>query len=150
MDNLAHVIATTGTIKKWRDADRQGYYLAGYVDTEIKVFKCSACGKRIGEYKLLYGNYCPNCGVKFGGTMSDTFKEKCDKLVAHLKNEKKKIDKKINSTNYRQLGEAIDDINYYLRFISFALDDWSSNKITGRFYKCNELYSKMLDGKLNY
>ena len=82
--------------------------------------------------------------------MSDTFKENCDKLVAHLKKEKKKIDKKINSTNYKQFGEVIDDINYYLTYITKALKEWSNNETNGSFYKCNELYSKMLDGKLNY
>ena len=99
---------------------------------------------------MLASNYCPNCGVKFEGAFSDVFKEECDKLVVHLTKEKKKIDKKINSTNYKELGNVVDDITYYLGFISFALDDWSNNKINGRFYKCNELYSKMIDGKLNY
>ena len=41
MENLAHVIVTTGTVKKWRDADSQWYYGAGYVDVTIKAFKCS-------------------------------------------------------------------------------------------------------------
>ena len=150
MENLKHVIVTTGTISKWRDADPQWYYGAGYVDVEIKVFKCSNCGKRIGEYKLLYGNYCPNCGVKFEGAMYDAFKENCNKLVAYLNKEKNKIDKKINSTNYKQLGEVVDDINYYLKYISYALKEWSNNEITDNFYKCNKWYNKMLAGEFKF
>ena len=148
MDNLAHVIVTTGTIKKWRNADPQWYYGAGYIDVDTKVFKCSKCGKRIGEHKLLYGNYCPNCGVKFEGAMADSFKEKCDELVAYLKKEKKKIDKKINSTNYEQLGEKVKDINYCLDYISDTLKEWNNSEITGNFYKVNEWYKDMLHGDL--
>ena len=82
MENLAHVVTAIGTVKKWHEADPQWHYGAGYHDEKIKVFKCSSCGKVIGEYKLLYGNYCPNCGVKFDGEMSDGFKENCNKLIA--------------------------------------------------------------------
>lgn len=99
MENLAHVIVTTGTVKKWRDADPQWYYGAGYVDVTIKAFKC------------------PNCGVKFEGAMYDDFKEKCDKLIAYLKKEKKKIDKKINSTNYKVLGEKLRTLTTTLNIL---------------------------------
>lgn len=145
-----HVIVTTGTVKKWRDADPQWYYGAGYVDVPVKAFKCSNCGKCIG-LKLLYGNnYCPNCGVKFEGTMYDEFKEKCDKLIAYLKKEKKKIDKKINSTNYKVLGEKINDINYYIKHITDALKEWSNSEITHSYYECQEWYADMLNGDLTF
>lgn len=150
MENLSHVIATTGTVRKWREADRQGYYSEGYHDEMIKVFNCSKCGKRIGEYKLLYGNYCPNCGVKFEGEMSDGFKENCNKLITHLKKEKKKIDKKINSKNYKELGEKIEYIDWYLDYVSKALKDWSNNKISSCFDKCQELYTKMINNNLTF
>lgn len=145
-----HVIVTTGTVKKWRDADPQRYYGAGYVDVPVKAFKCSNCGKYIC-LKLLYGNnYCPNCGVKFEGTMYDEFKEKCDKLIAYLKKEKKKIDKKINSTNYKVLGEKINDINYYIEHITDALKEWSNSEITHSYYECKEWYADMLNGDLTF
>ena len=68
-----HVIVTTGTVKKWRNADPQWYYGAGYIDVTIKAFKCSNCGKYIGQYKLLYGNHCPNCGEEFEGYKGGLF-----------------------------------------------------------------------------
>jgi len=150
MGNLAHIVVTTGTVKKWRAADPQWYYGAGYVDVTIKAFKCSNCGKYIGQYKLLYGNYCPNCGVKFEGAMYDEFKEKCDKLIVYLKKEKKKIDKKINGSNYKVLGEKIEDINYYFKHITNALKEWSNNKITSSYYECQEWYDGMLNGDLTF
>lgn len=148
MENLAHVVTAIGTVKKWHEADPQWYYGAGYHDEKIKVFKCSNCGKVIGQYKLLYGNYCPNCSVKFEGEMSDGFTENCNKLIAHLKKEKKKIDKKINSKNYKELGEKIEDINWCLELLSRSLKEWLNNEIPSRFDKCQELYSKMVNGNL--
>lgn len=150
MENLAHVVTAIGTVKKWHEADPQWYYGASYHDEKIKVFKCSSCGKVIGEYKLLYGNYCPNCGVKFDGEISDGFKENCNKLIAYLKKEKKKIDKKINSKNYKELGEKIEDIDWCLELLSKSLKEWLNDKIPNRFDKCQELYSKMIDGNLTF
>ena len=39
MENLVHVIVTTGTIRKWHEADREGYYSAGYWSVLIVVSK---------------------------------------------------------------------------------------------------------------
>jgi len=72
----------------------------------------------------------------------------CGKLIAHLKKEKKKIDKKINSKNYKELGEKIEDINWCLELLSKSLKEWLNNEIPSRFDKCQELYSKMVNGNL--
>ena len=82
--------------------------------------------------------------------MYDEFKEKCDKLIVYLKKEKKKIDKKINGSNYKVLGEKIEDINYYFKHITNALKEWSNNKITSSYYECQEWYDGMLNGDLTF
>lgn len=48
MENLSHVIVKIGPV-------REDYYFDGeltYHDVNGKVYECSNCGKRIGEYKL--------------------------------------------------------------------------------------------------
>lgn len=88
--------------------------------------------------------------MKFEGALYDDFKEKCDKLIAYLKKEKKKIDKKINSSNYKVLGEKIEDINYYIKHITDALKEWSNSEITHSYYECKEWYVDMLNGDLTF
>lgn len=54
MENLSHIIVKIGAV-------REDYYFDGeltYHDVNGKVYECSNCGKRIGEYKLPDINVC--------------------------------------------------------------------------------------------
>ena len=82
--------------------------------------------------------------------MYDDFKEKCNKLIAYLKKEKKKIEKKINGKNYEELSKAFNSINWCLGHVSNGLNEWENGKITSSFDECEELYDKMLYGELKF
>lgn len=58
MENKAHIIVKIGGV-------REDYYFDGeltYHDVNGKVYECSNCGKRVGEYKLPDISVCPHCG----------------------------------------------------------------------------------------
>lgn len=151
MENLTHVVVTVGTIKEWHNADRQGYYSAGYYDVPAKVYECSNCGKRVGEYKLSDMSVCPHCGVKFEGETSDVFKEKCDKLIAYFQKEKTEMKEKMDRSHKKKREELrweLRSIKTNLYFFHRMLQIWQNGEISYKeFELCDEAYDEIF-GKL--
>ena len=143
MENLAHIIVKIGAV-------REDYYFDGkldYHDVNGKVYECSNCGKRIGEHKLSNISICPHCGAKFDSSVSDAFKEKCEKLIAYFQKEKAEMKEKMDRSHKRKREELRWDlrtIKVNLYYFHRMLRIWEKGEVSyNDFELCNEAYDEI-------
>ena len=150
MENLSHIIVKIGPV-------REDYYFDGnltYHDVNGIVYECSKCGKRIGEDKLFNKSFCPYCGVKFEGVVSNGFKEKCNALITYYQKRKATIKEQMDRSHKKEreeLRKTLHGIEVNLHFVHEMLRILQNGEISyEEFELCEDMYYTIINGGLRY